>query len=121
MEHLATYGTLAPGEKDHWLVRNIAGEWRTGTVLGWAYPFGFGPADGYPGFSSDPDGAPVEVAVLSSDRLDGHWREIDDFEGPGYRRIEVDVTLSDDTVLAQTVLTETVLTAWIFETNPNAE
>lgn len=116
MEHLATYGTLAPGEDNHWLVRNIAGEWRTGTVTGWAYPIGFGPADGYPGFTHDPDGPPVEVAVLSSDRLDRHWREIDDFEGPGYRRIEVEVTLIDSELSISNPLT-----AWIYETDPTAE
>lgn len=111
LEHLATYGTLKPGEQNHWVVRTIAGTWREGTVLGWTYPLGFGPAEGYPGFTADPAGRPVPVAVLSSARLDRHWREIDEFEGPGYRRVRIDVEFDDGTVRP----------AWIYETDPDAE
>lgn len=117
---LATYGTLRPGEENHWVVRGIAGEWRDGTVRGWTYPLGFGPAEGYPGFTADPDGPPVAVSVLTTDpaTLDRHWREIDDFEGPGYRRVEIDVALDavpDSDAPASTVR------AWIYETDPDAE
>jgi gamma-glutamylcyclotransferase (GGCT)/AIG2-like uncharacterized protein YtfP len=111
IEHLATYGTLQPGEENHWVVRNIAGEWSEGTVAGWTYPIGFGPAEGYPGFTLDPAGQPVPVAILSSDRLDKHWRDIDDFEGPGYKRLQTDITTADGTTLR----------AWIYETDPQAE
>ncbi|GJM38669.1 MAG: gamma-glutamylcyclotransferase [Acidimicrobiales bacterium] len=112
-EHLATYGTLMPGEDNHWVVRPIRGEWGAGTVAGWTYPIGFGPAEGYPGFTADPAAPPVPIAVLTCDAgvLDKHWREIDDFEGSGYRRLEVDVTLE----------TGTVVRAWIYETDPEAE
>lgn len=111
IEHLATYGTLMPSGENHWMVRNIAGEWSNGTVAGWTYPIGFGPAESYPGLTLDPAGPTVELAVLSSDRLDKHWREIDEFEGPGYKRIQCDVQLdSGDSVRA-----------WIYETDPEAE
>ncbi|MEZ5165502.1 MAG: gamma-glutamylcyclotransferase family protein [Acidimicrobiales bacterium] len=113
-DHLATYGTLMPGEENHWVVRGIAGRWSAGAVRGWTYPIGFGPADGYPGLTLDPSGDAgelVPVAVLSSDQLDRHWRAIDDFEGPGYRRVRTSVELDDGTTL----------TAWIYETDPEAE
>lgn len=115
-EHLATYGTLMPGEENHWVVRSIRGEWSEGTVTGWTYPIGFGPAEGYPGFTADPAAPPVSVAVLSCDPgvLDRHWREIDAFEGPGYRRIEIDVMRSDGDAAETT-------RAWIYETDPEAE
>ncbi len=109
---LAVYGTLMPGGENHWLVRSIAGEWTTGTVAGWAYPIGFGPAEGHPGITLDPAGGRVPVAVLTSDRLPTHWREIDDFEGPGYRRVRCPVELTDD---------GTIVEAWIYETDPEAE
>ena len=48
--------------------------------------------------------------MLESDELEKHLRRLDDFEGPGYRRIEVDVLLEDGT--------ET--TAWIYEADPEA-
>ena len=111
MNSLATYGTLQPDGEHHWVVRNIAGEWRTGTVRGWQYPIGFGPAEGYPGISLDPGGNTVVVAVLTSDRLESHLHEIDDFEGPGYNRVKCDVTLDSG---------ETIR-AWIYETDPTAE
>ena len=112
-EYLATYGTLMPGEENHWVVRGIAGDWTEGTVRGWTYTLGFGPAEGYPGFTADPDGPAVAVAVIACapGELDRHWHEIDRFEGPGYRRVEIDVTLADgDTV-----------PAWIYEADTEAE
>ena len=113
-EHFATYGTLMPGEENHWVVRSIRGEWRDGTVAGWAYQLGFGPAEGYPGFTADPDGQAVTVAVLSCEPgvLEKHWRDVDDFEGAGYRRIEVDVQLSN---------ADGTVRAWIYESDPEAE
>lgn len=111
--HLATYGTLRPGEENHWVVRNIPGTWAEGSVRGWSYTLGFGPAEGYPGFTADAAGPPVAVSVLTTgaDTLAKHWRDIDDFEGPGYRRIEVDVDLDDGQQRR----------AWIYETDPDAE
>ena len=109
-EHLATYGTLMPGAENHWVVRNVAGDWSTGRIRGWTYMLGFGPGEGYPGLTLDPSGPEITVAVLSSDRLEKHWRDIDDFEGAGYRRVECDVEFeSGDTVRA-----------WIYETDPEA-
>ena len=51
------------------------------------------PAEGYLGFIPDADGAAVEVSVLTSTELTKKWREIDDFEGEGYERQRVVVTL----------------------------
>lgn len=79
----------------------MAGEWRTGVVLGWTFELTWGPAEGYDGFVPDPEGSEVPVHVLVSDELPRRWREIDDFEGPGYRRVPIDVQLDDwSTVVA---------------------
>jgi len=83
---LAVYGSLAPGEPNHWVVSRISGDWVGGTVRGYLFDLTWGPADGYQGFLPDPDGGCVEVSVLLSPQLDQKWREIDDFEGPGYER-----------------------------------
>ena len=48
--------------------------------------------------------------MLDSDDLEKHLRRIDDFEGPGYRRVEVEVTYDDGTTD----------TAWIYEADPEA-
>lgn len=107
---MAFYGTLRPGGENHYEVRSIAGTWHRATVRGWVYDITWGPADGYPGITLDAGAPPTDVDVLDSDELENHLRRLDDFEGPGYRRIEVDVTLEDG---SQT-------TAWIYEADPEA-
>ncbi len=103
-ERLAVWGPLAPGGDEHWLVRSIAGEWSEATVHGWEYTIGFGPAEGQPGLTLDPAAPALPVAVLTSDRLDRQWRDIDDHLGPGYRRVFHEP-----------------LDAWTHETNPTAD
>ena len=107
---MAFYGTLRPGQENHYEVRSIAGTWSTGFVNGWVYDITWGPADGYPGITLDAGAPPTEVSVLESDELEKHLRRLDDFEGPGYIRREIDVRLEND---------ETV-TAWIYEADPEA-
>ena len=94
---LAVYGTLAPGESNHWVVRSIGGEWVPGRVRGYQFEITWGPADGYAGFLPEPDGNDVAVMVLVSEQLDKNWHTIDDFEGDGYRREVIAVTLDDGT------------------------
>ena len=94
---LAVYGSLMPGEPNHWVVSRIPGEWRAGTVRGWTFEVTWGPAQGYDGFVADDDGSDVAVQVLVSEALPRRWREIDDFEGPGYRRVPVEVEFEDGT------------------------
>lgn len=95
MEALAVYGTLRPGQPNHWVVRSIKGDWFPGTITGYEFEITWGPADGYPGVIPDADGLPISVDVLIADDLDKHWRDIDDFEGAGYRRVMCNVTLDD--------------------------
>lgn len=96
---LAVYGSLVPGEANHWVVSRISGDWVTGTTRGYTFDITWGPADGYEGFLPDPDGGEVELSVLLSTELDKKWREIDDFEGNGYERRQLPVQLADGTVV----------------------
>ena len=100
---LAAYGSLVPGEVNHWVVSRIPGEWHHGTVRGWTFEITWGPAEGYEGFVPDEDGGEVPVQVLVGEGLLGRWREIDDFEGPGYRRVPVEVRLDDGTMLTASI------------------
>lgn len=104
---LVTYGTLMPGEINHHIVRGIEGEWIEAAVRGYLFDIGWGAADGFPGIVSADDGNLVSVVVLRSDRLDRHWRDLDRFEGPGYRRIPIEVVTRDGaTVLGQATIFE---------------
>ena len=96
---LAVYGSLVPGEKDHFVVRKIEGEWTPGTVRGFEFEVTWGPAEGYEGFLPDDSGNDVPVMILRSDRLEKNWRTIDDFHGDGFVRQLTPVTLDDDTVI----------------------
>jgi len=92
---LAVYGTLKPGEANQWVLRPVGGEWISGTINGWLFNLTWGPAEGYPGVVLDADGPAVPVEILVSDQLSNHWRDIDQFEGDGYRRVETVATLAD--------------------------
>ena len=97
---LAVYGTLAPGRSNHHQLAGLEGRWRTGTVRGRRYDSGWGAALGFPGLVLDERGDAVEVQLLESPDLPAHWRRLDEFEGPGYRRVAVAVALAEETLPA---------------------
>ncbi|MGD9508077.1 MAG: gamma-glutamylcyclotransferase [Geminicoccaceae bacterium] len=101
---LATYGSLAPGRVNHHRLAGLSGRWRTGTVRGRLVDAGWGAALGHPGLVLDPLGPAVEVHLLVSADLAGHWASLDAFEGPGYRRVVTQVQTPDGEV-----------SAWIYE------
>lgn len=92
---LATYGTLAPGRENHGQLSDLPGRWLVGHVHGTLVEAGWGAKLGYPALIQDPDGAPVEVFVFESRALLHHWHRLDAFEGPGYRRIILDVSTAE--------------------------
>ena len=102
-DRLATYGTLAPGRRNHHELSDLAGRWLVGHVRGSLAKAGWGAKLGYPGLILDPDGAYIEVFVLESRELAHHWQRLDAFEGTGYRRVTVGVSTA-----------EGVLPAWIY-------
>src|SRR5713101_7749078 len=91
---LAAYGTLAPGESNYGMLAGVEGTWVDGTVEGVRFM-----ANGYPAFQPRPGNGLVPVRVLSSVALPQHWARLDEFEGPEYRRILVQVSLADGTRL----------------------
>jgi gamma-glutamylcyclotransferase (GGCT)/AIG2-like uncharacterized protein YtfP len=89
---LATYGTLAPGRQNHGQLIDLPGRWLVGHVRGSLVDAGWGAKLGFPALTLDPGAAPVEVFVFESEALSEHWPRLDAFEGPGYRRVAVDVS-----------------------------
>jgi gamma-glutamylcyclotransferase (GGCT)/AIG2-like uncharacterized protein YtfP len=84
---LATYGSLAPGRPNHHHLDGLVGRWSRGHVFGTLVDAGWGAALGYSALILEPDGAAVDVHVFESLDLPAHWARLDDFEGPGYRRV----------------------------------
>jgi gamma-glutamylcyclotransferase (GGCT)/AIG2-like uncharacterized protein YtfP len=101
VERLAVYGTLAPGRSNHHLLADLKGRWLPGQVRGTRYDDGW---HGYPGFVVDERRPPVDVLVFEASDLADHWRRLDAFEGPGYRRVQVSVETTDGP-----------MRAWIYE------
>ena len=89
---LATYGTLAPGRQNHGQLAHLPGRWLVGLVRGSLIDAGWGAELGFPALVLDPDGSAIEVSVFESEALVDHWQRLDAFEGPGYRRVTVDVS-----------------------------
>jgi len=85
-ERLAVYGSLAPGEVNHWVLADLEGTWTDGSVRGNRKPAGWGKALGFPGLIWNPEGERVAVKLFESKDLPRHWERIDAFEGGDYRR-----------------------------------
>ena len=88
---LAVYGTLAPGRSNHHVVAGIDGNWLEASIRGRRFTARWRDTPGYPGFLPAVDGPIVPALVLVADELEHHWDRLDDFEGPGYRRVEIEV------------------------------
>ena len=92
---LATYGTLAPGRSNHGQLSDLPGRWLVGRVRGSLVDAGWGAKFGYPALILDADGSLIDVDVFESPALPRHWQRLDAFEGPGYRRVAVEVATAE--------------------------
>ncbi len=91
LHRLATYGTLAPGRPDHHRLDGLEGHWFDGRVVGTLVDAGRGAGLDCPALVLDPRGIAVDVHVFESIDLPAHWSRLDEFEGPGYRRVAATV------------------------------
>lgn len=95
IQKLFVYGTLAPGRPNEHMLKNIGGSWELGSVTGTLHEKGWGATMGYPGIILDKKGDKVEGFLFSSDHLEDHWTELDEFEGDAYERILTMVELQN--------------------------
>lgn len=61
---------------------------------------GWGTALGFPGLVLDASGPLVDVHLFESLDLPDHWLRLDEFEGPGYRRVVTQVRTAEGDVSA---------------------
>jgi len=87
LQRFAAYGTLGPGKPNHHHMEDIDGSWSRGRVRGNLAEVGWGAALGFPGITLSESDNWVEVDLLESETLEAHWARLDEFEGPGYRRV----------------------------------
>ena len=94
MQRLFVYGTLAPGRRNHDVLKNISGSWEAATLRGILLEEGWGAAMGCPGIIPTADGDEVEGFLFSSVHLAAHWPKLDAFEGEAYERVSVTVRVN---------------------------
>lgn len=115
---LAVYGTLRPGESNFDVVAAIDGLWFAGWIRGRRFINPAGRYKGYPAFRPEAASGTVDaegrvpVALLVSSELPLHWSRLDDFEGTGYRRVPIGVSIEDGSELV-------VCRAYVYETLPH--
>ena len=100
-DRLFVYGTLAPGGPNAHVLADLSGTWEPAMVRGRLLEQGWGAELGFPGLVVDERGADVAGMLFRSPQLAARWRRLDAFEGEGYERVLVPVTLlSGGTCLA---------------------
>ena len=92
---LVAYGTLAPGRPNHHQLGDLPGRWFAGRVRGSLVEAGWGAELGFPALILNEEGPEFEVDVFESSVLPEQWDRLDAFEGPGYRRVTVDVATAE--------------------------
>lgn len=98
-QRLFVYGTLGPGRPNEHVLTDIGGTWEKASVKGYLKPQGWGAAMGYPGIVLDERGDEIRGHIFCSDKLDGHWGELDAFEGEEYERVLVNVQTKEKTAV----------------------
>ena len=108
---LVAYGTLQPGESNHHVVEPLGGSWTEVRVRGHVGTSKWREYQGLPAFTPDPSADPISVSLLETENLVDAWDDLDAFEGPGYRRIEIEMWDESGASLG---------TAWIYQAlNPD--
>jgi gamma-glutamylcyclotransferase (GGCT)/AIG2-like uncharacterized protein YtfP len=88
---LAVYGSLAPGNENHHLLRGLRSAWSEGYVEAVPADRGWGVSLGFAALVWKPGAPRHRVHLLRSPDLSATWARLDKFEGADYRRLLVPV------------------------------
>lgn len=94
MNRLFVYGTLRPNEENAHILEAIGGTFKAGYITGTRYSSGFGPDKEHPGVVLTGTSR-IQGYVFYSDNLAHSWESLDEFEGEGYYRVQVNVYFED--------------------------
>ena len=95
-ERLIVYGSLAPGEANHFLVAGCMGEWHCCQIRGH-----LGHYRGFKSFRYDAEGPEHSAWLLVSPELPRIIPDLDDFEGEEYERRVIPAKIGEHWVMAQ--------------------
>ena len=83
---LAVYGSLAPGQVNHYLLSGLRGDWSVAEIEAVSVQKGWGVQQGFAALQWRPGASRHTVHVVRSDDLAPLWSTLDDFEGSDYVR-----------------------------------
>ncbi|MCL4503461.1 MAG: gamma-glutamylcyclotransferase [Deltaproteobacteria bacterium] len=92
---LIVYGSLAPGEANHYLLGDLSGTWEPCVIRGH-----LGEYWGFKAFHYDENGPEHPAWLFTSKALPEEFPELDAFEGEGYRRRIIPARVGRRRVLA---------------------
>lgn len=93
---LIVYGSLAPGEANHFLLADLPGAWERCVIRG-----NMGEYWGFKAFQYDETGPEHPAWLFSSPQLPRLLSELDAFEGEAYERRLIPAQVGDHRVMAQ--------------------
>ena len=94
-DRLFIYGTLAPGQRNHYVLEDVQGTWEKASLRGYLHERGWGAAHDCPGIVLSDEAEPVAGHLFTSEQLADLWPMLDAFEGDEYKRTPVTVKTDD--------------------------
>ena len=106
MNRLFVYGSLQPGQSNEHVLSNLGGIWEKAFIYGRLYNAGWGSGMGFPGLRLEDQSEKINGYLFTSDKLNGFWNELDEFEGDEYQRVKAPVkTYNEDRTIEAYVYT----------------
>lgn len=98
-DRLFVYGTLAPGRPNEHILAELSGSWQPASVKRSLRNEGWGASMGYPGIVLSESGETVDGFIFQSKDLSSYLKQLDDFEGDGYKRVKTLATLENGAIV----------------------
>jgi gamma-glutamylcyclotransferase (GGCT)/AIG2-like uncharacterized protein YtfP len=100
MDKLFVYGTLKPGFPNHYILKNIGGDFVEASLFGYKFDRIWQKQTGYPGIVEGLSNEKINGFLFISEKLNKNWKVLDDFETKAYIRKKVSISLNNEKVNA---------------------
>ena len=105
IDKLFIYGTLAPNCPNEHILKPLNGSWQEAFVFGELKEEGWGAGMGFPGILLTNTKKVVKGQIFTSSNLSEHLDMLDKFEGEDYKRVVVQATLEDNSIVQAYIYT----------------
>jgi gamma-glutamylcyclotransferase (GGCT)/AIG2-like uncharacterized protein YtfP len=94
MDKIFVYGSLMPNEKNNFILKKLNGTWRKAYTFGHLKIINLGIKEKYKSIILDIKGKKIFGYIFSSFALKYLWKQLDEFEGDNYQRVESEFFIS---------------------------